>query len=225
MRERMMPMKLRLLSILTFGVLLLAACTGVDRANPIEESPPATYVFECDGDYQFPVRIEGDKAWLFLPGKTVNLPQVPAGSGAKYSDGRMTFWSKGGEALLEAADDVRRNCRNNRFLAIWEHAKLNGVDFRAVGNEPGWHLEISRGRKLIFVSDYGQSRYEFATPEPVNDVKARTGTYRVRNSEHAIEVVISGQSCRDTMRGDPFESTVTVTLDGRSYNGCGKALH
>ena len=26
-------------------------------------------------------------------------------------------------------------------------------------------------------------------------------------------------------RGDSFESTVTVTLDGRSYNGCGKALH
>ena len=203
----------------------MAACSGAETVRPSEERLPATYVFECDDGYRFPVRIEGDKAWLFLPGKTVSLPQVPAGSGAKYSDGKMVFWSKGGEALLEAIGDVRRNCRNNRSLAIWEHAKLNGVDFRAIGNEPGWHLEISRGRKLIFVSDYGQSRYEFATPEPESDAKTRTGTYRVRNSEHTIEVVIFGQPCRDTMRGDAFESTVTVTLDGRSYNGCGKALH
>ncbi len=216
-------MKRTLITLL--GGLLLAGCTGVEMVGPPEGRAPATYVFECDDGYQFPVRIEGDKAWLFLPGKTVSLPQVSAGSGAKYSDGDMVFWSKGDEALLEAAGDIRHNCKNNRFLAIWEHAKLNGVDFRAVGNEPGWHLEISRGRKILFVSDYGQSRYEFATPEPVNDVQARTGTYRARNSQHTLEVVISGKPCRDTMRGDDFESTVTVTLDGKRYQGCGRALH
>ncbi len=220
-----MHMKLRFIFILMLGGLLPAACTGAETASSLEERPPRTFVFECDDGYWFPVRIEGEKAWLFLPGKTVSLPQVSAGSGAKYSDGEVIFWSKGDAAWLETAGDIRRDCRNNRPLAIWEHAKLNGVDFRAVGNEPGWHLEISRGRKLIFVSDYGQSRYEFDTPEPVNDVTTRTGTYRARNSEHTIEVFISGQPCRDTMRGDAFESTVTVTLDGRSYNGCGKALH
>jgi membrane-bound inhibitor of C-type lysozyme/uncharacterized membrane protein len=207
------------------GWLLLSACAGADKVKPPEERLPTTHVFECDDGYRFPVRIEGGKAWLFLPGKTVSLPQVPAASGAKYSDGKMVFWSKGDEALLEAADDIRRNCRNNRFLSIWEHAKLNGVDFRAVGNEPGWHLEISRGRKILFVSDYGQSRFEFTTPEPETDGQARTAIYRTRNSEHVLQVIIAGQPCQDTMRGDPFESTVTVTLDGRRYTGCGKALH
>ncbi len=218
-------MKLRFLFISLLSGWLLTACIGTETEQSPVAVPPQTFVFECDQGYRFPVRIEGEKAWLFLPGETISLPQVPAGSGVKYSDGKVTFWSKGDAALLEAADGIRRDCRNNRALAIWEHAKLNGVDFRAVGNEPGWHLEISRGRKILVVTNYGQDRYEFTTPEPVSDAKARTATYRAREDEHVLEVVIAGQPCQDTMRGDPFESTVTVTLDGSSYNGCGRPLH
>jgi putative lipoprotein len=218
-------MKPSLLQTVILGSWLLAACSGAGDVRPVARSGPQTYVYECEDNYRFPVRIEGRKAWLFLPGNTVSLPSVPAGSGAKYSDGRMFFWSKGETALLEGFAGGRRSCRNNRFLAIWEHAKLNGVDFRAVGNEPGWHLELTGGGKLLFVSDYGQSRYEFNTPEPVSDAGARTTTYRVQNHEHTLVVRITGQACRDTMRGDSFESTVTVTLDGRIHNGCGKALH
>ena len=223
-------MKLQFLSsLLMLCGLLLAACTGAgtrgETETPSVQVPPRTYVFECGAGYRFTARIEGEKAWLFLPGNTVSLPQVPSGPGAKYSDGRMTFWSKADEALLETVGKTHRGCRNNRAMAIWEHAKLNGVDFRAVGNEPGWHLEISQGRKIVFVSDYGQSRYEFTTPEPLNDPEARTATYRVLSDEHILEVVIAGRPCRDSMRGDSFESTVTVTLDGRRYRGCGKALH
>lgn len=218
-------MKIRFNLISMLIGLLLPACTVAESVLTPEERSLATYVFECDDGYRLPVRIEGDKAWLFLPGKTVSLPQVPAGSGAKYRDARTTFWCKGDEALLETDNGIRRNCRNNRSLAIWEHAKMNGVDFRAVGNEPGWYLEISRGRKLIFVSDYGQSRYEFETPEPAADAQERISVYRVKNGAHALEVVITGKPCRDTMRGDPFESTVKVTLDGRTFSGCGKALH
>jgi len=173
----------------------------------------------------FYARIEGDQAWLFLPGKTVSLPPVMSGAGSKYSDGKISFWNKGDEARLEIAPDKHRLCRNNRYLAIWEHAKLNGVDFRAVGNEPGWHLEISIGSKILFVSDYGQSRYEFDTPAPKSDAKKQMTTYRTGQSDHTLEISITGKSCQDTMRGDSFESTVTVTLDGRTYRGCGKALH
>ena len=216
---------MRLICISILGGVLLAGCAGGETAGPPEEKAPATYVFECADGYQFPAQIKGDQAWLFLPGKTVSLPQVPAGSGAKYSAGEVVFWTKGAEGLLETDDGVRRNCRNNRALAIWEHAKLSGVDFRAVGNEPGWHLEISRGRNILFVSDYGQSRYEFDAPEPLQDAGARSTVYRVKNKAHTLEVVITGKACQDTMHGDRFESAVSITLDGRSFNGCGKALH
>ena len=51
-------------------------------------------------------------------------------------------------------------------MAIWEDAKLRGVDFRAVGNEPGWNLEISADGEMVFIGNYGQTEYKFPTPEP-----------------------------------------------------------
>jgi len=36
-------------------------------------------------------------------------------------------------------------------MDIWVDAKLRGVYFRAVGNEPGWNLEISAGGAMVQV--------------------------------------------------------------------------
>jgi len=205
--------------------LLLAACMAKGTGKTNRAMPARTFVLECTAAYRFPVRIEGKRAWLFLPDQTIDLPQVPAVSGMQYSDGNTTFWSDGDQARFETPGAASYNCRNNRALAIWEHAKLNGVDFRAVGNEPGWHLEITRGQKILFVSDYGQSRYEFDAPEPETIAARRTTIYHTGNVDHTLEVSITGQPCQDTMRGAHFESRVTVILDKQTYHGCGKALH
>ncbi|MFQ5642441.1 MAG: hypothetical protein ACE5FQ_01955 [Thiogranum sp.] len=91
--------------------------------------------------------------------------------------------------------------------------------------QPGWHLELSAGRKRVFVGDYGETRYEFTAPEPSVDRKARIAEYRLRDGEHALTVVLEGRPCHDTMSGEPFETTVKVIFDGRQYQGCGRALH
>jgi membrane-bound inhibitor of C-type lysozyme/uncharacterized membrane protein len=222
----------RPIHFLLCAVALLAACaqgvTPDGGRQPVPVSAQGlqrTFVYECSDGYRFVVRIEGEKAWLFLPEQTVSLPQVPSASGAKYSDGLLTFWNKGEEALFEDGKATSRDCRNNPSLAIWEDAKLRGADFRAVGNELGWHLEIKAGGKMVFVGDYGQSRYEFPTPEPLNDQQARKTTYEVRTPEHELTVMLEALSCRDSMSGEPFETTVTVILDGRTYRGCGRPLH
>jgi len=43
-------------------------------------------------------------------------------------------------------------------MAICVDAKLRGVDFRAVGNEPGWNLEISAGgaRVQVRAEEFGK---------------------------------------------------------------------
>jgi membrane-bound inhibitor of C-type lysozyme/uncharacterized membrane protein len=221
----------RFMSLLC-AVALLAACVQGGAPDEIRQSipvpaqgPPRTFVYECGDSYRFTARIEGEKIWLFLPEQTVGLPLVPSASGAKYSDGLLTFWSKGEEALLEAGQVLRRDCMNNPRLAIWEDAKFRGADFRAIGNEPGWHLEIKAGGKMVFVGDYGQSRYEFPTPEPLNNQQARKTTYEVRTLEHELTVTLEALSCRDSMSGESFETTVTVILDGQIYRGCGRPLH
>ncbi len=106
-------------------MLAYTACTAPppEEVEVIEAEalPPGddaqTFVFECGEDYSFVARIEGEKAWLFLPARTVPLPHVPSGSGAKYSDGELTFWSKGEEALLILSQLEQYNCRNNRVAA------------------------------------------------------------------------------------------------------------
>lgn len=127
--------------------------------------------------------------------------------------------------MLETEDGARRNCRNNRARAIWEDAKLRGVDFRAVGNEPGWHMAISAGGEIVFVGDYGQTRYRFPTPAPSVDRDARMTTYTAESEGHTLVVELEARRCLDTMSDEAFETTVTVALDGDTYRGCGKALH
>ena len=142
--------------LLFFTYALLIACTpSKDKlkstAKPILVSERAkTYVYECPNEYNFTVSTEGEQAWLFLPEQTIRVTQVPAASGTKYQDKQITFWAKGNNARLQLGKKTYEACTNNRAKAIWEHAKLNGVDFRALGNEPGWNLEIIRDETIVF---------------------------------------------------------------------------
>lgn len=211
-------------------ILLTASCnSNVDEelTESVRDYPAQTFLYECEG-LEFVARIEGEKAWLFLPGNTVALPHLASASGARYKDESTLFWSKGEEAMLELNGTRYSSCRNNRVRAVWEHAKLNGVDFRAVGNEPGWHLEIrnNNGRGSIdFVTDYGDSSYSFDSFKRGTEQAARRTLYSARSGEHQLEVILEGMSCSDTMVDVSYETTVTVHLDDREFRGCGKALH
>ena len=66
--------------------------------------PPSKVVFGCEGDVEVvAVFLPGDpgSARIESRGETWTLPHVPSGSGAKYSNGAVTFWTKGKEALFD----------------------------------------------------------------------------------------------------------------------------
>jgi len=192
---------------------------------PANETKAQTFVYECPDDFSFVARIETNRAWLFLPGNTIDLPQVQSASGTKYSNGSDIFWSKGDEALIETGNDKHASCINNRARAIWEHAKLNGVDFRALGNEPGWYMEISNRQDILLVTDYGQRTYHFPFSNIKQEPDKRTTLYSASSNDDRIEVVVRGDSCRDSMSGESFSATVTVVVNNQRYTGCGRALH
>jgi len=228
-----MPRRIRGLCITSVAALILTGACGGERrtesdlqsATAPARSQATTYVFECDSDYGFVAQVVSDTAWVFLPQGTRPLIQVPADSGARYEAGGVTLWTRGEEADLKIEGELYRACTNNRRAAIWEDAKLRGCDFRAVGNEPGWHMEIMRGEAIVLVTDYGSSRYEFPLPEPETEETARRTVYRATNADHELVIVIDGRPCNDTMSDESFSTTVTVVLDGREYSGCGRALH
>jgi uncharacterized membrane protein len=191
--------------------------------TPDSAAAPITMVYECDDGYGFVARIEGDTAWLFLPGQTLALLQAP-GSRMQYEYDDVGFTREGEHAQLWRQTDPERDCVNNRGRAIWEHAKLNGVHFRAVGNEPGWYLEIGSER-IVLVTDYGESRYDFPAVEPGVDESNRTAIYETSEGEYRLTVTIEARGCTDAMSGESFGSTVSVLLDDRVLRGCGRALH
>ena len=187
--------------------------------------PGHTFVYDCNDGSRITVRIESDKAWLFLQSGTISLPHVKAASGAKYSDGATVYWTKGESAVMERPGHPRLECINNRAKAIWEDAKLRGADFRATGNEPGWYLEISSAYGIVFVTNYGADRLHFQRFETSSDHQSRKTVYRARNGAHGLTVSLEGRQCSDSMSGEQFETTVSVTLDETKFNGCGRALH
>jgi uncharacterized membrane protein len=95
-------------------------------------------------------------------------------------------------------------------------------DFRAIGQEPGWLMEIEGGQ-ITLAMDYGERRVTAPAPEPETP-RAGLVIYRVRTPEHAITITIEDRPCQDIMSGEAFPSAVTVVLDGREYRGCGRAL-
>jgi len=193
--------------------------------KPVPDTDIQTFVYECPDGYSFVARTQNGKAWLFLPGETVDLPRVRSASGVKYAAGNITFWSKGNDALLETGDSRHTGCRNDRARAIWEHAKLNGVDFRATGNEPGWYLEISNRRDILLVTDYGQTTYQFKSAILKSEPHAQSAVYNASNQQANVEIVITAAPCRDSMSGEAFSSTVSIMVNGERLAGCGRPLH
>ena len=204
-----------------------------DHSGMMPQEAGRTYVYECAAnakdDFRFTVRTGPGELALWLPARFnrpyLVLSQVRAASGAKYQEGDVVVWTKGGEALLEIAGQTYEGCTENRRRSIWEHAKLSGVDFRATGNEPGWHVEITEGRRIQFTYDYGQRQVVAPTPQPDVDAENGRTVYHAQTEAHNLKAIIESTPCTDTMSGEIYSVTTTVVLDGKTYRGCGRSLH
>ncbi len=118
-----------------------------------------------------------------------------------------------GETAISEEDIARSN--------VWHEAKLRGVAFRAIGQEPGWLLEIKNGQEILIVTNYGQNRVTYPYVEPQEDKAARQTLFQV---DADTSVLIEGNPCSDTMSGEQFQSSVTLNIGERMLKGCGRAL-
>jgi putative lipoprotein len=93
-------------------VLTRGAPDTVELLLQRSAAPAGTRVvaYDCEG-LSFRVELAAERARLLLPGRSLELPKAPAASGAKYSDGTTTFWSRGDEALLALDGAEHAGCR------------------------------------------------------------------------------------------------------------------
>ena len=135
-----------------------------------------TFVFHCDNGSHYVVWADPTSAWVFRPQGSWQLSPMKVNDKSGYANEHITILVDGQHALISESGDTtgETSCQNDSQQAVWEHAKLNGADFRAVGNEPPWYLEIMQMSTIVLYYGYGRERSEVPLPVPQVDTRART---------------------------------------------------
>lgn len=105
----------------------------------------------------------------------------------------------------------------------WETARAAGVDFRGIGQEPGWLLDIYAQNHIVLDWNYGEQRAIFPLPEPTYPVEGAT-RYETQADGHTLVVTTRRFPCQDAMSGEAFPATVEVVIDGAALQGCGRSV-
>lgn len=105
----------------------------------------------------------------------------------------------------------------------WDAARAAGVDFRGVGQEPGWIVDVYTQDRIRLTWDYGESTADFPLPAPTYPQEGST-RYESATDGRTLAVTIRRFPCQDAMSGEAYPSTVEVVIDGRTLNGCGRSV-
>ena len=124
-------------------------------------------------------------------------------------------------AKLILAGDESRDCTRSDHVSPWIEAASRGIGFRAVGNEPGWFVEVGKGESpsLHATLDYGDRKITVARAQPAGlgfSGKTADGTTIVLN--------VQRNRCQDGMSGEAFEATAQLIVGDTTYRGCGAFL-
>ena len=186
---------------------------------PVDDD--AVVHWQC-GDLRVASRFEPSPATvqLWWSGRSTTLPQALAASGARYADEGREFWTKGDTARLTLAGDEARECTRSDVASPWYEAAERDIAFRAVGNEPGWWVEVGSGATPTIRAelDYGERSVE-ATGRVTDDGFAGEAA-----DGSAVALSIRREPCSDGMSGEAFEAAAELRVGDRTYRGCGAYL-
>lgn len=221
------PMSCTELARTVIWIMLIAGVAACGMGKPgahvdgKNATDPRTWVFMCPDESSYVVRATENEAWVFRAGASLRLTAFLGGTPWQYEHGDVRLTIEGDHGMLSEPGKETFTCRNDRRQAIWEHAKLDGVDFRGVGNEPPWILEMREMSRIVLMTDYGETRIERPLPEAVTD----QGRKMTQWDAGDLQIEISAERCHDTMSGESFESRVVIHWRGQVLRGCGRSLH
>jgi uncharacterized membrane protein len=198
-----------------------AVGAGTNAGNAGE--PGAAVAYQC-GDLRLEARFRDDAVRLVLPDRVLPLPVAVAASGARYADRHgNTFWTRGRtSAMLTRSGEETVACTVTAARSPWAEAREREVAYRAVGQEPGWVVEVGAGERppMQAILDYGERRLEVPRSQALNTAPG----FRGQAGGLALELRIMHEACRDTMSGEHFETRAELRVNGTLYRGCGRFL-
>ena len=158
------------------------------------------------------VPVLGGDVALELGRDVLRLTRQPTGSGARYSDGKVTVWNKGREASLDVGGLTYR-CTESRAGSIRADARLRGVDFRATGNEARLGARGAPGPDRV--PRPGRGAPDGAASGAAGRPESGETVYAAEIDGHRLRVLIRERECVDSMSGERAESSVAVEMDGQ----------
>lgn len=214
-----------LVALLVLGAVI--SCAIAER----HPDGSTTYSYRCEGaDQLIVVTVNGDRGYLFSRQASQAIQRQSgspafAGDDVYYLPDHPADLAPGQAAAITIKGVELANCKNNPRAAVWEGARLRGVSYRAIGQEPPWLLEIHREKGFLLVTRYGETRQQFPYTEALSDPVQRTTRYTSEANGDSIVIAIKGESCRDSMSGEAFSSQVEISWRTQTLRGCGRALH
>ena len=105
-----------------------------------------------------------------------------------------------------------------------QQKQLNGVDFFAKGNLPvSWTLEMEFGNIIRFKPlDDAPVNSSSVNPEDLPQIKASSYTTKATNGQ--MKIIIYREGCSDGVTGEKYKNKVLITVNDKSYTGCGQYL-
>ncbi|MDX5438170.1 MAG: META domain-containing protein, partial [Pontibacter sp.] len=109
---------------------------------------------------------------------------------------------------------------------VWQEKFDRGLDFVAMGSEPSWSLEFDLEKTLSFTAmGAQQTTVTMPVPEPVMLQSPDGVVYSANTEAGQLRVEMRKISCTDQMAGNRFPYSVSVTANGRTFEGCGMYLY
>jgi heat shock protein HslJ/uncharacterized lipoprotein YbaY len=182
---------------------------GALALRPVQPLAFST-AFNCGG-YRAVVGFSGHTMQLAIHGRTYEMKQVTAASGARYEavdEVSTAFWSKGDRATLTLRGRDYPECIEAKVV----------LPLRATGNEPSWRLDIAT-EAMTLTTDFGGRRE--STTAPVRSRHDDLTRFSGRLGPGELVATVGDRLCRDSMSGMPHPYTVTVRVGGRVLHGCG----
>jgi len=230
------------------GAITGAALAPNVYAWPFEDESPVL-ALDCGGR-RVVLQFSQGRAWLFLPEETLQLKRIfseplhygtghwesgdpvdtqVSGQPGDYLYDTQVFVtvdpSARPESVVLQESEARVACAVDWRETPFETAKLGGADFRGLGNEPGWELVIWWDHMRLNYN-YGEAQLEVPLKaEPESTADGKGSRFRGEAGGRYLEVLLQLGPCQDSMSDQEFETRVSIDLDGRRFEGCGKALH
>lgn len=209
--------------IVCAAILLVASDVTTAAAHSQRAIPNGgdLRVYYCHNFSLVTLRVFPGRVEIEIESRKATLIEAPAPSPVQYTDGKVTLSSLEELVRIEEPGNVYF-CRSAPAEIPWQDARLRGIDFRAAGENPMWSLEIDSGKGVEFAAGVGDARTVAKFPPSELAGKGGRMTLTTVSGARSLAVLVEKGSC--SLAGSAMTLTVTVTLDGQTYRGCGRPL-